>query len=84
MFSLVWWVCQKCQPNQQQHVYKPGCIKETACTIMGLDLCLNSARERSYFEHAKVCFARAQTEFCGENVCFAKKKVKLKENQFCI
>ncbi len=26
-FSLVWWVCQKCQ---QQHVYKPRGIKETA------------------------------------------------------
>ncbi len=33
MFSLVWWVCQKCQPNQQQHVYKPRGIKETARTM---------------------------------------------------
>ncbi len=32
-FSLVWWVCQKCQSNQQQHVYKPRCIKETARTM---------------------------------------------------
>ncbi len=32
-FSLVWWVCQKCQPNQQQHVYKPHGIKETARTM---------------------------------------------------
>ncbi len=28
MFSLVWWVCQKCQPNQQQRVYKPHGIKK--------------------------------------------------------
>ncbi len=27
MFSLVWWVFQKCQPNQQQHVYKPRGVK---------------------------------------------------------
>ncbi len=33
MFSLVWWVCQKCQPNQQQHKYKPRGIKETAHTM---------------------------------------------------
>ncbi len=33
MFSLVWWVYQKCQPNQQQHVYKPRGIKDTARTI---------------------------------------------------
>ncbi len=33
MFSLVWWVCQKCKPNQQQHVYKPHGIKETARTM---------------------------------------------------
>jgi len=26
-------VCQKCQPNQQQHVYKPRGIKETARTM---------------------------------------------------
>ncbi len=32
-FSLVWWVCQKCQPNQQQRVYKPSGIKETARTM---------------------------------------------------
>ncbi len=32
-FSLVWWVCQKCQPNQQQRVYKPHGIKETARTM---------------------------------------------------
>ncbi len=32
-FSLVWWVCHKYQPNQQQHVYKPRCIKETAHTM---------------------------------------------------
>ncbi len=29
-FSLVWWVCQKCQPNQQQHLYKPRGIKESS------------------------------------------------------
>ncbi len=33
IFSLVWWVCQKCQANQQQHVYKPRGIKETARTM---------------------------------------------------
>ncbi len=33
MFSLVWWVCKKCQPNQQQHVYKPHGIKENARTM---------------------------------------------------
>ncbi len=32
-FSLVWWVCQKCQPNQQQHVYKPSSFKDTARTM---------------------------------------------------
>ncbi len=32
----------------------------------GLDLCHNSAREKSYFKHAK---------FCGENVHLRKKKV---------
>ncbi len=32
-FSLVWWLYQKCQPNQQQHVYKPRGIKETARTM---------------------------------------------------
>ncbi len=42
---------------------------------MGLDLCHNSARKRSYFERAKVHFARARSEFCGENVRLAKKKV---------
>ncbi len=33
MFSLVWWVCQKCQPNQQQRVKKPRRFKETARTM---------------------------------------------------
>ncbi len=33
IFSLVWWLCQKCQPNQQQRVYKPCGIKETARTM---------------------------------------------------
>ncbi len=33
MFSLVWWVCQKSQPNLLQHVYKPHGIKETARTM---------------------------------------------------
>uniref|UniRef100_A0A671QD94 BCL2 apoptosis regulator b n=1 Tax=Sinocyclocheilus anshuiensis TaxID=1608454 RepID=A0A671QD94_9TELE len=48
-------------------------------------LCHNSAHERSYFERAKVRFAHAQTEFCGENVCLTKKKVfRAHENQFCI
>ncbi len=31
--SLVWWVYLKCQPNQQQRVYKPCSIKETAHTM---------------------------------------------------
>ncbi len=32
-FSLVWWVCQKCQSNQQKHVYEPRGINNTACTM---------------------------------------------------
>ncbi len=32
-FSLVWWLRHKCQPNQEQHAYKPRGIKETACTM---------------------------------------------------
>ncbi len=31
--SLVWWVCKKCQPNQQKHVYEPRGIKDTARTM---------------------------------------------------
>ncbi len=30
--SLFGWVCQKCQPNQQQRVYKPAVLK-TARTM---------------------------------------------------
>ncbi len=26
-FSLVWWVCQKCQPNQEQREYKSRDLK---------------------------------------------------------
>ncbi len=31
-FSLVWWVCHKCEPNQQQHEYKPRGIKVSSHT----------------------------------------------------
>ncbi len=42
--SLVWWVCQKCQPNQQQHVYKPRGIKETARTMGPSEVVYNCVR----------------------------------------
>ncbi len=43
-FSLVWWVCQKCQPNQQQNVYKPRGIKETARTMDPSKVIYNGVR----------------------------------------
>ncbi len=42
VFSCLVGVCQKCQPNQQQHVYKPRGIKETARTwvqVKSLQMC---------------------------------------------
>ncbi len=41
---LVWWVCQKCQPNQQQHVYKPRGITETARTMGPSEVVYNCVR----------------------------------------
>ncbi len=44
VFSLVWWACQKCQPNQQQRVYKPRGIKETARTVGPSEVIYKSVR----------------------------------------
>ncbi len=52
-FSLVWWVCQKCQPNQQQSVYKPRGIKEIAAQWVQVKS-FNVSAEALYTQQLKI------------------------------
>ncbi len=53
-FSLVWWVCQKCQPNQQQRVYEPRGIKDTAAQwvqVNSFNMCLLQLGIRNHWRY---------------------------------
>ncbi len=53
--------CQKCQPNQQQHVYKPRGIKETARTM--------GPSEVVYYVHYVCSSVYATIEAIRRHVC---------------
>ncbi len=67
-------ITARCMPVRKMSKLRPPC-SDVMLTCMGLDLCHNSELDISYFECAKVHFARVRTVVFWRSKFFERTKI---------